>query len=120
MTGTQKGRKNMNEKDKQEWKLEQTQPEKVPQEPESSVDKERLADYVLERLPVQAVKMLEKGASIRQVMAEIENQNLKKENASLKAQLAEKTKEPLTLASEGGEREKDPFAAGFMQALAEF
>lgn len=112
----------MQEKEKQEWKLEQTrQPEKTRKEKtEKAVDKERLADYILERLPAEAVKMLEKGTSIQQVMAEIENQNLKKENARLKAQLAEKTKEPLTLASEGGEREKDPFAAGFMQALAEF
>lgn len=112
----------MQEKEKQEWKLEQTrQPEKTREEKtEKAVDKERLADYILERLPAEAVKMLEKGTSIQQAMAEIENQNLKKENARLKAQLAEKTKEPLTLASEGGEREKDPFAAGFMQALAEF
>ena len=112
----------MQEKEKQEWKLEQTrQPEKTREEKiEKAVDKERLADYILERLPAEAVKMLEKGTSIQQVMAEIENQNLKKENARLKAQLAEKTKEPLTLASEGGEREKDPFAAGFMQAMAEF
>ena len=45
---------------------------------------------------------------------------MKKENEALKSRLEKATEKPLKLAGEGGEGEKDPFAAAFMEAMNQY
>ncbi len=99
-----------------DWKLEEeTQQEEKAVE--SKVDKTALADFILSKLPGELVEMLEKGENPQTLVTLWENRMLKKENQSLKNRLAKADGKPLKLASEGGETEKDPFIAGFIQAM---
>lgn len=106
----------MEEKKKTEWTVEDTQ-----EQPEKTVtiDKEALADYIIERLPEEIISGLQAGKSMAEMMMQWENSKLKKENEILKSKLAKNSEKPLTLAGQGGEKEKDPFAAGFLRAMAE-
>ena len=99
-----------------DWKLEEeTQQEEKAVE--SKVDKTALADFILSKLPGELVEMLEKGENPQTLVTLWENRMLKKENQSLKNRMAKADGKPLKLASEGGETEKDPFIAGFIQAM---
>ena len=82
--------------------------------------KEQLAEYMMSRMPKEILDSLEKGKSVEEVIAQMENSRLKKENDELKKQLEKTGYEPLKLTGEGGEREKDPFALGFMQAMNDY
>ena len=104
---------------KQEWKLEQPQ-EDVQEAKENKLDKTALADYIISKMPAELVEQLAQGKDIETLVMQWENRMLKKENEALKKRLEKETAKPLTLAGEGGEGEKDPFAAGFMQALANY
>lgn len=106
------------EEKKQEWQLKPQEQE--PQQSESKVDKVALADYILSRLPQELKDQLEAGRDISSLVTEWENKMLKKENEALKSRLEKQSAKPLTLAGEGGEGEKDPFVAGFMQALTNY
>lgn len=108
----------MDNEKKQEWTLEKEPAEKTGTE--KTVNKEELADYILSHMPREMVNMLKEGKSVGEVMTAMENRKLKKENRRLKSELEKHTKQPLTLTSRGGEGEKDPFADGFMQAMAQF
>lgn len=79
--------------------------------------KEALADYILARMPKEMADSLKRGKTVGEIMAQMENSRLKKENEDLKLKLEKTGHKPLTLAGEGGENEKDPFALGFMQAF---
>lgn len=100
----------------EKWELTQQSQEK----PEKKVDKEALADYVISRMPGEMLESLYAGKSMGEVMSIWENTRLKKENEELKAKLEQATRKPLTLKSEGGEGEKDPFMLGFMQAMQQY
>ncbi len=107
------------EEKKLEWQLEQPKEEKEVKQ-ESRLDKTALADYIISRMPQELVQMLENGKDIESLVMQWENRMLKKENDALRKRLEKETAKPLTLAGEGGEGEKDPFVAGFMQALANY
>jgi len=105
----------MEEKKKQEqWTAQQE-----PQEKPAEIDKIALADYIIAKLPQEIIEGLQSGKSVAEMMIQWENSRLKKENEILKSKLNKNKAEPLTLAGQGGEKEKDPFAAGFLRAMAE-
>ncbi|MBQ8604370.1 MAG: hypothetical protein IJ410_05980 [Oscillospiraceae bacterium] len=104
------------EKQIQEWELTQKEETK----PERKLDKEALADYVISKMPGEMLESLYAGKSMGEVMSMWENTRLKKENEELKAKLEQASHKPLTLKSEGGEGEKDPFTLGFMQAMQQY
>lgn len=113
------------EKKEMGWKLEeetqQAAGESVTEkEQESKIDKTALADFILSKLPSEMVEMLEKGETPQNLIVMWENRMLKKENQELKSRLAKETHKPLKLADEGGKAEKDPFVAGFIQAMANY
>jgi len=107
---------NIPEEKAAEWVVEKR--EEDPQE--RKLDKEALADYVISKMPGEMLESLYAGKSMGEVMSMWENTRLKKENEELKAKLEQITHRPLTLKSEGGEGEKDPFALGFMQAMQQY
>ncbi len=82
--------------------------------------KEALADYVLARMPQDMADSFYSGMPVGEIVSAWENSQLKKENRQLKQKLEQATDRPLTLAGQGGEREKDPFALGFMQAMESY
>ena len=82
--------------------------------------KDAVAEYVLARMPKEMADSLKNGKTMGEVMAQWENEKLKKENETLRQKLEKTEVKPLKLAGEGGEREKDPFALGFMQAFNEY
>lgn len=104
---------------KQEWTLaqEDSQPQ---QEKQPAVDKNALADYIIARMPQEMLDMLAGGKDMDAIVTQWENKMLKKENQALKARLEKAVEKPLTLAGEGGDGEKDPFAAAFMQAMNQY
>ena len=104
------------DKKMQEWQLTQKEETK----PEKKLDKEALADYIIAKMPGEMLESLYAGKSMGEVISMWENNRLKKENEELKAKLEQATRKPLTLKSEGGEGEKDPFALGFMQAMQQY
>ncbi len=104
------------EKKMQEWELVQ----KEEQKPEKKLDKEALADYVISKMPAEMLESLYAGKTMGEVMNMWENTRLKKEIEELKVKLEQANRKPLTLKSEGGEGEKDPFALGFMQAMQQY
>lgn len=106
---------------KQEWTLaeENSQPQQEKQE-KPAVDKNALADYIIARMPQEMLAMLEEGKDMDAIVTQWENRMLKKENQALKSRLEKAVEKPLTLAGEGGEGEKDPFAAAFMQAMNQY
>ncbi|MBR5521128.1 MAG: hypothetical protein IKU54_03940 [Oscillospiraceae bacterium] len=99
----------------QEWQLTQEEAKE-----EKKLDKEALADYMISRMPAEMLESLYTGKTMGEVMSAWENTRLKKENQELKAKLEKANHKPLTLKSEGGEGEKDPFALGFMQAMQQY
>ena len=100
-----------------DWKLEEETQQPEEKAVESRIDKLALAEFILSKLPKEVVEMLEKGESPQNLITMWENRMLKKENQALKSRLAKADHKPLKLASEGGEAEKDPFMAGFLQAM---
>ncbi len=101
-----------------DWKLEEETQQPVKEKTqESKIDKTALADFILSKIPEELVEMLEKGESPQTLVTLWENRMLKKENQALKNRLGKAGGKPLKLASEGGETEKDPFIAGFIQAM---
>ena len=104
---------------KQEWTLaqEDSQPQ---QEKQPAVDKNALADYIIARMPQEMLDMLAGGKDMDAIVTQWENRMLKKENQALKVRLEKAVEKPLTLAGEGGDGEKDPFAAAFMQAMNQY
>ena len=99
------------------WKLEEETQQPEEKAVESRIDKLALAEFILSKLPGELVEMLEKGESPQNLITMWENRMLKKENQALKKRLSKENGKPLKLASEGDETEKDPFIAGFIQAM---
>lgn len=116
------GGEKMEEKEKklQEVPVSENKAEEKKNEEKSKLLKEALADYVLARMPKEMAESLSNGKSMGEIMAEWENASLKKENEELKLKLEASEHKPLSLTGEGGERERDPFALGFMQAFNEY
>lgn len=111
------------EKEKLDWKLEEEQQTDEKQDQhmkESKIDKIALADFILSKLPKEMLDMLEKGEKAETLLIQWENKMLKKENEALKSRLEKAASNPLKLAGQGGEGEKDPFMAGFMQAMTNY
>ena len=100
-----------------DWKLEEETQQPEEKAVESRIDKLALAEFILSKLPGELVDMLEKGESPQNLITMWENRMLKKENQALKKRLSKENGKPLKLASEGDETEKDPFIAGFIQAM---
>lgn len=105
---------------KQQWQLEQKEEVSRPKQTESKLDKTALADFILAKMPKEMVQMLEEGKDMESLVMQWENRMLKKENEALKSRLEKATEKPLKLAGEGGEGEKDPFAAAFMEAMNQY
>lgn len=105
---------------KQQWQLEQKEEVSRPKQTESKLDKTALADFILAKMPKEMVQMLEDGKDMESLIMQWENRMLKKENEALKSRLEKATEKPLKLAGEGGEGEKDPFAAAFMEAMNQY
>ena len=105
---------------KQQWQLEQKEEVSRPKQTESKLDKTALADFILAKMPKEMVQMLEEGKDMESLIMQWENRMLKKENEALKSRLEKATEKPLKLAGEGGEGEKDPFAAAFMEAMNQY
>ena len=105
---------------KQQWQLEQKEEVSRPKQTESKLDKTALADFILAKMPKEMVQMLEDGKDMESLVMQWENRMLKKENEALKSRLEKATEKPLKLAGEGGEGEKDPFAAAFMEAMNQY
>lgn len=113
------------EKEKMEWQLvtedaENKQETAQEQPKESRIDKIALADFILSKLPKEILDMLENGEKAESIVIQWENRMLKRENSALKNRLEKASSTPLKLAGEGGESEKDPFMAGFIQAMANY
>ena len=105
---------------KQQWQLEQEEEVSQTKQTESKLDKTALADFILAKMPKEMVQMLEEGKDMESLVMQWENRMLKKENEALKSRLEKATEKPLKLAGEGGEGEKDPFAAAFMEAMNQY
>ena len=105
---------------KQQWQLEQKEEVSQPKQTEGKLDKTALADFILAKMPKEMVQMLEEGKDMESLVMQWENRMLKKENEALKSRLEKATEKPLKLAGEGGEGEKDPFAAAFMEAMNQY
>ena len=105
---------------KQQWQLEQKEEVSRPKQTESKLDKTALADFILAKMPKEMVQMLEEGKDMESLVMQWENRMLKRENEALKSRLEKATEKPLKLAGEGGEGEKDPFAAAFMEAMNQY
>lgn len=105
---------------KQQWQLEQKEEVSRPKQTESKLDKTALADFILAKMPKEMVQLLEEGKDMESLVMQWENRMLKKENEALKSRLEKATEKPLKLAGEGGEGEKDPFAAAFMEAMNQY
>ena len=105
---------------KQQWQLEQKEEVSRPKQTESKLDKTALADFILAKMPKEMVQLLEEGKDMESLIMQWENRMLKKENEALKSRLEKATEKPLKLAGEGGEGEKDPFAAAFMEAMNQY
>lgn len=108
------------EEKKLEWQLEQPKEEMKEPQKEDRLDKTALADYIISKMPAELVARLREGKDMESLVMQWENRMLKKENDALKKRLEKETAKPLTLAGEGGEGAKDPFVAGFMQAMANY
>ena len=105
---------------KQQWQLEQKEEVSTEKQPENKLDKTALADFILAKMPKEMVQMLQDGKDMETLVMQWENKMLKKENEALKSRLEKATDKPLKLAGEGGEGEKDPFAAAFMEAMNQY
>lgn len=108
--------------EKENWTISPENTENKPgslEEKEEKGEREKIADYVISRLPDEVQNRVNSGKTLAEVLSMWENYNLKRENRDLKIKLEKFTEEPISLESSGGEGEKNPFAAGFMLAMEE-
>lgn len=108
--------------EKEKWTVPTENVEEKPknlEEKEEKSEREKIADYVISRLPDEIQSQINSGKSLAEILSMWENYNLKRENRNLKVKLEKFTEEPISLESSGGEGEKNPFAAGFMLAMEE-
>ena len=88
--------------EKEKWAVPTENAEEKPknlEEKEEKSEREKIADYVISRLPDEIQSQINSGKTLAEILSMWENYNLKRENRNLKVKLEKFTEEPISLES---------------------